>query len=318
MFTPAHGERLSDLCELTTAEPLSRFDDAHAAATLADTEILVTSWGCPRLDSAALERAPRLRAAMHCAGTVKGHLTPDSFERGVRVTSAAAANAVPVAEFTLAMILLANKRALPMSRRYAEVRGFRFWAEEFSNPGNYLKTVGIVGASRIGRRVIELLAPFDLRVLVHDPTLSDPELRALGAEPAALDPLLAAADVVSLHAPALPETRHLLDARRLACLRDGATLINTARGHLIDGEALERELVRGRIDAILDTTEPEILPAESPLYELPNVLLTPHIAGALAGERTRMVDLALDEVERFVRGEPLEHEVRASDWDRIA
>jgi phosphoglycerate dehydrogenase-like enzyme len=318
MFRAEHAERLASLCTLADPEPLASFDDARAAAILADAEILVTSWGCPRLDPAVLERAPALRAAIHCAGTVKGHVTPEVFARGIRVTSAAAANAVPVAEFTLAAILFANKRVLHMSRRYAEVRSFRFWGEEFPDPGNFRKTVGIVGASRIGRLVIELLGPFDLRVLAHDPTLSDAEIRALGAEAAALDDLLSSSDVVSLHAPALEETRHLLDAGRLARLCDGAVLINTARGHLVDSEALERELVSGRIDAVLDTTEPEILPADSPLYDLPNVLLTPHIAGALAGERSRMVDLALDEVERLVQGRPLEHEVRAADWDRIA
>jgi phosphoglycerate dehydrogenase-like enzyme len=318
MFRPEHRERLAALCDLPDPEPLARLDDERARNVLADTEILVTSWGCPRLDRAALGLAPRLRAAIHCAGTVKGHVTPDVFERGIQVTSAAATNAVPVAEFTLATILLANKRALQMSRRYAKVRGFRFWGEEFPDPGNFQKTVGIVGASRIGRRVIELLAPFDLRVLAYDPTLSDAAVSELGAEPSDLDELLAAADVVSLHAPALAETRHLIDAERLARLRDGAVLINTARGHLVDGEALERELVAGRIDAVLDTTEPEVLPVDSPLYDLPNVFLTPHIAGALAGERTRMVDLALDEVERPARGESLQHEVRADDWDRIA
>jgi phosphoglycerate dehydrogenase-like enzyme len=125
-------------------------------------------------------------------------------------------------------------------------------------------------------------------------------------------------DVDTLHAPALPETHYLLDARRLALLRDGAVLVNTARGALVDPEALVRELVAGRIDAVLDVTEPEVLPPDSPLYELPNVFLTPHVAGALGSERARLVELALDEIARFVRGEPLQHEVRLEDWDRIA
>jgi phosphoglycerate dehydrogenase-like enzyme len=124
--------------------------------------------------------------------------------------------------------------------------------------------------------------------------------------------------VVSLHAPSLPKTRHLLDARRLALLRDGATLINTARGALVDGEALERELVSGRIDAVIDTTEPEILPADSPLYELPNVVLTPHVAGSLGSETRRMAELAVEEIERFARGEPLRHALLADDLARVA
>ena len=133
-----------------------------------------------------------------------------------------------------------------------------------------------------------------------------------------MDDLLRRSDVVSLHAPALPETHHLLDARRLALLRDGAVLVNTARGALVDGDALRAELVAGRIDAVLDTTDPEILPADSPLYDLPNVFLTPHIAGAMGTETQRMATLALDEIERFARGEPLAHEIRLEDLARIA
>lgn len=318
MFTEAHRARLEALCLVPAEEPLARLDDDRAARALADAEILLTSWGCPRLDTAVLARAPKLALVAHAAGTVKGHVTPDVFARGVRVSSAAAANAVPVAEYTVAAILLANKRAFRLASLYRQVRGFRFWAEEVPEPGNLGKTVGIVGASHIGRRVLRALRAFDLRLLVADPYLSDGDARALGAELVPLEALLARSDVVSLHAPALPETRHLIDAAALARMRDGAILVNTARGHLVDHEALTRELVCGRLDAVIDTTEPEVLPPDSPLYDLPNVFLTPHIAGALAGERTRLVDLALDEIERFLRGEPLRHEIRAEDWERIA
>jgi phosphoglycerate dehydrogenase-like enzyme len=318
MIDAEHLERLAALCRVPDPEPLANFDDGRAKSLLAEAEILLTSWGVPRLDESALARAPRLRVVMHAAGTVKNHVTSACFERGVRVVSAAAANALPVAEFTLAAILFSGKRAFRLQRRYRELRGFRIWANEVPEPSNYRKVVGVVGASRIGRRVIGLLAPFDFEVLVHDPFLDAAEARTLGAEPVELDALLARSDVVSLHAPAVPATRGMLDARRIALLRDGATLINTARGQLVDSAALERELVSGRIDAVIDTTDPEVLPTESPLYELDNVFLTPHIAGALDTERARMVDLALDEIERFVRGEPLRHEVRAEDWDRIA
>jgi phosphoglycerate dehydrogenase-like enzyme len=133
-----------------------------------------------------------------------------------------------------------------------------------------------------------------------------------------LDELLAASDVVSLHAPSLPSTRHMLDARRLALLGDGATLINTARGALIDHDALVVELLTGRIDAVIDVTEPEVLPPDSPLYDLPNVVLTPHIAGALGVEIRRLGDSAVDEIERYAAGEPFAHPVTAADLERIA
>jgi phosphoglycerate dehydrogenase-like enzyme len=318
MFGDAQRARLARTAELVDPEPLARLDDARAGRALAETDVLLTAWGCPRLDADVLARAPRLRAVVHASGTVKHHVTPAVFARGIRVSSAAAANAVPVAEYTVAAILLAGKRVFRLQRLYRELRAFRLWGEEVPDPSNYRKVVGLVGASRIGRLVLERLRPFDLELWLHDPTLPDAQVRALGARPLPLDALLEGADVVSLHAPALPETRHLLDARRLALLRDGAVLVNTARGQLVDGAALEGELVSGRIDAVLDTTEPEVLPADSPLYELPNVFLTPHVAGSLGSERLRMVELALGEIERLARGEALAHEVRAEDWGRIA
>ncbi len=318
LFDEALSARLHSLCDVPDAEPLTVFEDSRAEALLPRAEILLTGWGCPPIEAPALARAPRLRAIVHAAGTVKGHVTDACWDRRLAVSSAAAANAVPVAEYTLAAILFANKRVFGLQRRYAEARSFRWWPAEFPGLGNYRKTVGIVGASHVGRRVLELLRPFDFEMLVADPFLDDAGAAALGARRADLDELLRACDVVSLHAPAVPETHHLLDRRRLALLRDGATLVNTARGWLVDGDALTDELVSGRIHAVLDTTEPEVLPESSPLYELPNVFLTPHVAGAMGAETRRMTALALDEIERFIRGEPFRYGIRRDDLARVA
>jgi len=313
-----HRRRLASLCELPDPEPLARFEEPRSGELLGRAEILLTGWGCPPLTAPVLRRAPALRAVIHAAGTVKGLVTEACWDRGLLVSSAAAANALPVAEYTLAAILFANKRAFELQRRYRELRGFRLWPAEFPGLGNFRKRIGLVGASRVGRRVLELLAPFDFELRVSDPFLSAAQARMMGAELCELDELLQVSEVVSLHAPSLPETRHLLDRRRLSLLRDGAILINTARGALVDHAALEAELVSGRISAVLDTTEPEVLPADSPLYELPNVFLTPHVAGAMGAETERLADLAIDEVERFAKGEPLAHAVRRVDLERIA
>jgi phosphoglycerate dehydrogenase-like enzyme len=216
------------------------------------------------------------------------------------------------------MILLANKAADRMARAYRERRARVDLLAEFPAVGNRDKLVGIVGASRIGRRVIELLRPFELDVLVSDPYLEADAAARLGVKRRELDELLAVSDVVSLHAPALPSTRHMIDARRLALLCDGATLINTARGSLVDQDALVAELVSGRIDAVIDVTEPAVPPPDSPLYALPNVVLTPHIAGALGVEVRRLGDAAIDEIERYAAGEPFAHPVTAGDLERIA
>jgi phosphoglycerate dehydrogenase-like enzyme len=265
-----------------------------------------------------LAGAPRLAAVIHAAGSVRPFVTQACWERGIAVSTAADANALPVAEYTLAAILFAGKGIRAIEHEYRTRRAPLDVVARYRDVGNYGRTVGLVGASRIGRRVIELLRPFDLDVVVYDPYLGAAEAAALGVRLTDLPDLLATCDIVSLHAPALPRTRHLVDKSGLALMRDGATLINTARPSVVDQQALEAELVTGRLNAVLDVTEPEVLPADSPLYGLPNVTLTPHVAGALGTELPRLGALAVGEVARFVAGEPLAHPVVAADLDRVA
>ncbi|MFI2641882.1 hydroxyacid dehydrogenase [Streptomyces sp. NPDC018610] len=319
LIDPATLDRLTTLADLDPALVVDDFTDPRAIEALRDTEVIVSSWGCPPLDEEVLTRAPALRAVIHAAGSVKHHITDACWRRGIQVTSAAWANALPVAEYTVAVILLANKELLRIREDYRARRGDPYdWQAAYAHVGNYGRTVGIVGASRIGRRVLELLRPHDLRLLLHDPYVDAEEARALGARPVGLDELCAASDVVSVHAPELPSTRHLLDGRRLALMRDGATLVNTSRGSLLDQEALIAEVTTGRLNAVLDVTVPEVLPRDSPLYDLPNVLVTPHIAGSLGGELHRMAAAAADELARYSAGLPFAHPVLAEEIGRSA
>ncbi|MGW4896928.1 hydroxyacid dehydrogenase [Kitasatospora sp. NPDC004240] len=310
--------RLTALADLDPALVLDDFTTPEAAEALAGAEVIVSSWGCPPIDEAALAAAPRLRAVLHAAGSVKHHITEACWRRGIQVTSAAWANALPVAEYTVAAVLLANKQLLHIREDYRARRAPYDWQYAYAGAGNYRRTVGVVGASRIGRRVLELLRPHDLDLLLHDPYVDDAEAARLGARAVGLDELCAASDVVSVHAPELPETHHLIDGRRLALMRDGATLVNTSRGSLVDQDALVRELVTGRLDAVLDVTEPEVLPADSPLYDLPNVVLTPHVAGSLGRELHRMAAAAADELARYTAGRPFAHPVHAEEAHRTA
>ncbi|MFD7066509.1 hydroxyacid dehydrogenase [Streptomyces sp. NPDC059913] len=320
LLTDRHRARLATL---TRTDPYLVAHDLAAptpevAAALAEAEVLLTCWGATPLTPGVLAAAPRLRAVVHAAGSVKHHITDACWERGIAVTSAAGANALPVAEFTLAAILFAGKRVLHTARRYRELRTGHDWLAELDGAGNYRRTVGIVGASRIGRRVIELLRPFDLDVLLYDPFVDGAEAARLGVRPVPLDELCARSSVVSVHAPQLPETRHLIGAAQLAAMATGATLINTSRGSLVDEEALLAELTAGRLRAVLDVTDPELPAPDSPLYELPNVLLTPHVAGSLGGELHRMADQALDELERFAAGLPFADPVHSGSLGRSA
>ncbi|RDJ20322.1 hydroxyacid dehydrogenase [Bosea caraganae] len=319
LMTLALLTRLAESCTILSEAPLRDYSSAAARAMLAEAAILFTGWGAPRLDAAALAAAPGLRLIAHAGSAVKPIAAPDIWQAGIVVTCAAAANAVPVAEYALAAILLANKRAFSVRERFHRER--KLWQPQWltpGEPGNYGAVVGIVGASRVGRRLLALLKPFDLQVLVSDPFFLEEEAVALGVEKCDLLALMASADVVSLHAPSLPETVGMIGHAELAAMRDGATLINTARGTLVDHAALADELISGRLNAVLDVTEPEPLPPDSRLFDLPNVVLTPHIAGAAGYETRRMAELLVEEIERFVAGKPLQHEVTAAMLARIA
>lgn len=271
---------------------------------LAAVEVLVTSWGCPPLDGDVLRHAPRLRAVLHAAGSVRGHVGQEVFERGILVTTAADANAVPVARYTLAAILWAAKKAPFLAAGARAHRDDWAYRQAHGELGGAPLTVVLVGFSRVGRRVARLLQLVGVTgVLVADPYADPAAVAAVGAELLSLAEALPRADVLSLHAPDLPATRHMIGGAELAALPPGATLINTARGRLVDHAALEKAC-RAGLHAILDVTDPEPLPPASGLYELPNVMITPHVAGALGGETRLLAASALTELERYAAGLP--------------
>ncbi|MGW0820197.1 hydroxyacid dehydrogenase [Streptomyces sp. NPDC002845] len=309
--------RLRRTAELDPSFVVQDFADPAAAPALAHAEVLITGWGCPHLDAHTLAAAPGLRTVLHAAGSVRSLVGEALWKQGVTVSSAVTGNALPVAEYTLAMILLAGKDTFTYRERYRATHTYPSSAETTAI-GNVGRRIGVIGASRVGRRLLELLRPYDFEVLLHDPYVDTVEALTLGAGLVSLEDLLSLSDIVSLHAPDIPETQRMLDRGRLALIRDGGVLINTSRGALVDPDALTDELVSGRLSAILDVTEPEPLPAASPLYRLPNVFLTPHIAGSLGNELERLGEIVVEELERVVAGVPLVHEVRHSDLDRVA
>jgi len=317
LFTPAQLARLAACGEILDPVPLSSWDDPRTGVLLADAEILVGHWGCPTLTEAVLDRAPDLRLFAYGAGTVKWQVTDAVFARGVTVTSAAAANAVSVAEYAVGAILLANKGVFVVRELQRDPNArVTFDATRIGNRGT---RVGIVGASLVGRLVIEMLRSTEICVAVYDPYLSAAEAVQLGVEKVDdLDALCASVRLLSIHAPDIPPTREMIGAAQLAALPDGATVVNTARPALVDQDALVAALTSGRLSAVLDVTEPDPLPADHPLLALPNAFVTPHVAGAMGNELIRLSELAVTEVERFVRGDPPLHPVVAADLDRIA
>jgi phosphoglycerate dehydrogenase-like enzyme len=316
VLVPAVLARLEATATVLPVGPGPSFlDDPEIRAALPEVDVLVTGWGCPRISPEVLDAAPKLKAILHAAGSVKAIVDPAAFDRGIQVSSAVVANALPVAEFTVAAIVLAGKRAFRLAAQY---RTERRKADAHAMPGSYGTTVGLLGASRIGRMVAERLRGFDLHVLISDPYLTEAEATTLGAELVGNDELFSRSDILSVHAPLLPETVGLVDARLLGLLKDGSVLINTSRGKIVDAAALERECVAGRIDAVLDVTDPEPLPPDSPLLDLPNVFVTPHVAGAVGNEIARLGELAVSELERLATGQPLQHAISPTEIGRLA
>lgn len=316
MLTPDQQARLATLGEVSYAPDGGEDDIARAVR---DHEILVTSWGTPRLP-AAVDRAAgdRLAFVGHTAGSVRA-LAPRELVGDVAVSQAAYGMADAVAELalTLCLVLLRHvhhyDRTLQTSGDWqqAQAPGLgRALAEQ---------RIGVVGASRVGVSFIEMVRGLGARdVRLADPYVDAGRAAALGVRLVPLDELFAGCDVVALHAPATPETHHLVGARQLAALPDGAVLVNTARSAVVDTEALVAELRTGRISAGLDVFDTEPLPVDSPLRGLPNVVVTPHQAGATAEARALQGRVVVDEIARFVAGEPLQHQVTVGIYDRLA
>ncbi|WP_354062179.1 hydroxyacid dehydrogenase [Devosia sp. 2618] len=284
-----------------------------------DVRVLITGWPTPKILGTTLAALPNLGLIAHSGGTVKSLLPDGGLSDTIAVSSCTSQNAIPVAEFTLATILLSNKRILDLARTYSELKeGRDAVLGRYCELGNYRRVVGLVGASTIGRLVAKLLQPFDLTVLIADPYLSAEEAAEMGVEKVSLDALFERSDCISLHAPLLPETHNLVDAKRINSMKPGATLINTARGALVDQAALIDALQRDHIQAVVDTTWPEVPDGDSPLWSLPNLLLTPHIAGSGSTELHRHGNGVISAIRAFLQGEAVPGRVELRQLDRIA
>ncbi|WP_223937256.1 hydroxyacid dehydrogenase [Arthrobacter sp. StoSoilB5] len=317
LFPEALLRRLASVADIEH-HVLTEFESARSLHVLAGVDALITGWGAPTIDVSVLDAAPHLQLIAHSAGTIKQHVDPACWQRGIAVTTAAQANAVPVAEFTLAFILLAGKGTFRAAARLQKLQEHFDAGRLPVSTGNLGSTVGIIGASRIGRLVLNQLKSFDHQVLLADPTVTGSDAAGLGASLVGLDDLMMRADIISLHAPLLPTTVGMIGPQQLGLMKDGATFINTARGALVNHDALRRELLTGRISAVLDVTEPEPLPSGDPLYSLDNVLLTPHIAGSMGNELRRMGASAVDEVVRLAEGREYVHAVQFSELQVMA
>ncbi len=289
-------------------EILTMKGSAEELRALGETEVIFSSWGMPCLGEAEIkEKLPKLKAVFYGAGSVQAFARP-YLACGVRIFSAWAANAVPVAEYTVAQIILANKGCFQRMQRVGD------WSNKWpKNPmlGNYGADIGIVGAGMIGKLVIKMLRAYRLNVFVFDPFLSEEEAAELGATKlGSLTELFARCQVISNHLANNAETVGMLNAECFNAMKKNGVFINTGRG----AQVVETELVAAmRAEperlALLDVTWPEPPEEGSELYTTENIILTPHIAGSLGSEIGRMGEYMFDEAKRWLRGGETRYEV---------
>ncbi|MBL8669878.1 MAG: hydroxyacid dehydrogenase [Alphaproteobacteria bacterium] len=308
VFGKGRRERIAALTQLHPHVVSARNFDAQAAR-LADVEVIFASWGMIRFEERHFRALPKLKAVFYAAGNVKAFAQP-LVERGIVLVSAWEANAIPVAEMCLSQILLSLRGYFRSVRRYRDLRTFE--AKAFHRTGVNGETVGMIGMGKIGTLLTRLLASYPLKVIAHDPFLSAERATALGVERVALDQVFQRALVVCNHIPDLPSTKGALSARHFRAMRDGATFVNTGRGAQVveaDLAAVLRE--RPDLTALVDVTWPEPPPADSALWDLPNLVISPHIGGTVGDEVVRLADLVIAEFEAWTAGQPLQQQVTA-------
>ena len=294
---------------LTFAAGEGALDGADFARALAGADIAVTA----ALSDDELARAPRLRWLSSVAAGLDEIVTPALLARGVAITNASGVHGPNIAEHVLAMMLMFTRGMPRLLRAQVARRWERDLKSRSDGPGELTgKTLLIVGLGRIGEAIAHRARPFGVRIVAlkrdpshrHDDGVAVDELLGLNA----LDDVLSRADHVCMTVPLTRETHHLMDARRIARLRAGACLYNISRGAVIDEAALVDALRAGKLaGAGLDVFEEEPLPAASPLWEMENVIVTPHVAGVTPLYYQRTAALFAENLDRFLSGRPLEN-----------
>jgi len=320
LFTPKTIDGLRELGTLIT-NPKDTLTAEELVALAHDADVILTSWGAPVFTPEVLDQLPRLKYVAHAAGSIKSFATDELFDRGVRVTSSATVLSKGVSETALGLTIACLKNFFNVSRDIAAGG----WTGEtplksYDDIRELVEVkIGCVGAGIAGSHYLKLLGMFNVELLVYDPFVSADVLREkYNARKVSLEELLAESDVVSIHAPSIPETYHMFNADTLKLMKKDAGLVNTARGMLVDEKALYEHMAAGNLRfACLDVTDPEPPLFDNPLRKLSNVIFLPHIAGVVNNGMLRLGRHVLKELERFEAGEPGIHEITQDIMFRI-
>ncbi len=319
LFSADAQAALDELADVTWNESEERWTSERLAAEIGTYDGLITGWGSPAITPDVQDAATRLQVIAHSAGSVKHLIKEDVLARGIKVSSAAIAMASAVAEFSLIMVMLGLRAVHEYDhgmRRAGHLRD----GQKDHGVGQEIaaQRIGVVGAGGVGRIFIGQARALGAEVWVYDPYLPENAAIEIGARRAELNDLMANCPIVVIHAPVTPETHHLIGAGQLALMPDNGYLVNTARSWIVDQDALLAELQSGRIRAALDVYDTEPLPLDHPFRTLPNVILTPHVAGATIQARYRQGDCVVRDLTNAFAGQPLAHEVTMERYAILA
>jgi phosphoglycerate dehydrogenase-like enzyme len=314
-------EKMAELKSLVnlTAPPVVPKEEAGYARALreAKAEIVITGWGAPRLTRTVQKENPQLKYMCNMTGAVRGMLDKDCIEAGLLVTNWGNLIGPTVAEGALMGILSCLRRTTEVAFLMHQEKGWRK-GDQKDVQSLFHQKVGLHGFGIIAQNLVELIRPFKCDISTYSPNAPDASLAKYGVKRERdLKSLYSKNHVISIHASNTPENRHIVNAEILASMQDGAVLVNTARGAIVDTAALIAELKRGRIQASLDVYDPEPPPPDSPLRGLLNCQLTCHTAGPTPDRMVDFGDAAIDNVRRYVSGQPVERVVDAKKYDLI-
>ena len=316
VFAQKYYDKMAKFGEVAVYDKKDFSDKEYYLNFVKGATIIVTSWDSPVIDKDVLDACPNLKAVVHGAGSVRPVISDEFIARKIRITNSAVAIGEGVAETALGFAISACKGFYWLDRDTSK----GLWQENIKTTVKdfYDIKVGVISGGYVGKHMVKLLQNFHVDVLLYDPFLSKEEIEEIGAEKVELEELLKESDVISIHAPGIPATENMLNADNLPLIKDGAILINTARGIIINQDALVKELSTGRFKACIDVTYPEPPVKDNPLRNMDNVILTPHIAGTATNGLKRVALHVCDEIERLIKGEKMRTEVNLDNLSKLA
>ena len=316
VYTPEVLGKLAEYGELS--EKINRKNLRENAEFLKDCEIAFSTWGMPKFTKEEIkEYMPKLKAVFYSAGTVQYFARP-FLESGVKVYSAFAANAVPVAEYTFAQITLAAKGYFQSAKYYRSLP-LRSLAFANSSTGNFGCKVGLVGLGAIGQMVAKRLMELDVEVYAYDPFVPEEKAAELGVKLISLEALFSECDVISNHLANKPELENVFNYKLFKRMKKHSTFINTGRGAQVAEYSLALSLLlHPSRTFVADVLKREYFPYINPLFWCHNAILTPHIAGSTGKEPQRMAYYMMEEMEKLLSGEETKYEVTLESLERMA